>query len=183
MWETRSVFHISMPRLLGQDGLRRRWPIAQCRVRPFRVVFLAPPLRQNLCLLQRLKDLAVQKLVSQLPVEALTVPVFTVRDRIRLRYSGYDCGVRWRNSLNCKLSTGHGSEYSWQRPRSEAQKKSKDKLSCSSHLTIHDRPPHAGLAILLLVFACGVHNGDLLFFCFFSAHNPVRELSMGCAQV
>ena len=37
--------------------------------------------------------------------------------------------------------------------------------------------------VLLLVFACGVHNGDLLFFCFFSAHNPVRELSMGCAQV
>src|SRR5437867_3533555 len=98
-------------------------------------------------------------------------------------HSEYDCGVRWRNSLNRKLRTGHGSEYSWQRPRSEAQKKSKDKLNCSSHLTIHDRPPHAGLAILLLVFACGVHNGDLLFFCFFSAHNPVRELSMGCAQV
>src|SRR6266404_242000 len=87
------------------------------------------------------------------------------------------------SECNRKLSTGHGSEYSWQRPRSEAQKKSKDKLNCSSHLTIHDRPPHAGLAILLLVFACGVHNGDLLFFCFFSAHNPVRELSMGCAQV
>src|ERR1019366_4661324 len=38
MWETRSVFHISMPLLLGQDCLRRRWPVAQRRMRPHRVV-------------------------------------------------------------------------------------------------------------------------------------------------
>src|SRR5450755_3764518 len=75
MWETRSVFHISMPRLLRQDSFRCRWPIAQRRVRPLRVIFHAPPLRQNLCLLQRVKDLAVQELIAQLPVEALAVPV------------------------------------------------------------------------------------------------------------
>src|SRR5450631_3798834 len=75
MWETRSVFHIPMPRLFRQDGLRCRRPVAQRRVRPFRVIFHPPPLRQNLCLLQRVEDLAVQELIAQLPVEALTVPV------------------------------------------------------------------------------------------------------------
>ena len=57
MWETRSVFHISMPLLLRQDGLRCGWPVAQRRVRPLRVVFHAPPLRQNLCLLHLVKAL------------------------------------------------------------------------------------------------------------------------------
>src|ERR1700687_3895170 len=82
MWETRSVFHISMPRLLRQDGLRCGWPVAQRRVRPLRVVFHAPPLRQNLCLLQRVKNLAVQELIAQLPVEALTVPVLPRTSRL-----------------------------------------------------------------------------------------------------
>src|SRR5450631_3951540 len=82
MWETRSVFHISMPRLLRQDGLRRRRPVAQRRVRPLRVVFHAPPLRQNLCLLQRVKNLAVQELITQLPVETLTVPVLPRTPRL-----------------------------------------------------------------------------------------------------
>src|ERR1039458_1279770 len=75
MWETRSVFHISMPLLLRQDGLRCRRLVAQRRVRSLCVVFHAPPLRQNLCLLQRVKDLAVQELIAQLSVEALAVPV------------------------------------------------------------------------------------------------------------
>src|SRR5450631_132106 len=74
MWETGFVFHISMPRFWN-DSLRCRRPVAPRRVRPLRVVFHPPPLRQNLCLLQRVKDLAVQKLIAQLPVEALTVPV------------------------------------------------------------------------------------------------------------
>src|ERR1039458_4936418 len=82
MWETRSVFHIPMPRLLRQDGLRCRWPRAERRVRPFRVVFHPPPLSQNLCLLQRVKNLAVQELISQLPVEALTVPVLPRTPRL-----------------------------------------------------------------------------------------------------
>src|SRR3984957_4904241 len=81
MWETRSVFHISMPRF-GQDGLWCWRPIAQRRMRPHRVVFHTPPLRQNLCLLQRVKDLAVQELIAQLPVEALTVPVLPGTPRL-----------------------------------------------------------------------------------------------------
>src|SRR5208337_5584862 len=82
MWETRSVFHISMPRLFRQDGLRCRRPVAQRRVRPLRVVFYPPTLRQNLCLLQRVKDLAVQELIAQLSVEALTVPVLPRTSRL-----------------------------------------------------------------------------------------------------
>ncbi len=31
MWETRSVFHISMPRFLQQDGLRRWWSVTEAR--------------------------------------------------------------------------------------------------------------------------------------------------------
>src|SRR5271165_3161567 len=82
MWETGFVFHISMPRLLRQDCLRRRWPVTQSRVGPLRVVFHSPSLRQNLCLLQRVKYLAVQKLISQLPVETLTVPVLPRTPRL-----------------------------------------------------------------------------------------------------
>ena len=51
-------------------------------MRPLRVVFHPPPLRQNLCLLQRVKDLAVQELIAQLPVEALTVPVLPRTPRL-----------------------------------------------------------------------------------------------------
>src|SRR5277367_5427182 len=75
MWETGFVFHISMPRFWN-DRLRRRWLIAQRRVRPLRVVFHTPSFRQNLCLLQRIEDLSVQKLIPQLAIEALAVPVF-----------------------------------------------------------------------------------------------------------
>src|ERR1035437_3999020 len=82
MWETGFVFHISMPRLFRQDSLRCRRPVAQRRVRPLRVIFHPPPLRQNLCLLQRIKDLAVQKLIAQLPVETLTVPVLPRTPRL-----------------------------------------------------------------------------------------------------
>src|SRR5450432_59827 len=88
MWETRSVFHIPMPRLLRQDGLRRGRPVAQRRVRSLRVVFHPPPLRQNLCLLQRVKDLAVQEFISQLSVEAFTVPVFPWTPRFDVQRLG-----------------------------------------------------------------------------------------------
>src|SRR5436309_12966188 len=75
MWERRNVFHISMPLLLRQDSLRCRRPVTQRRVRPLRAVFHAPPFGQNLCLLQRVKDLAVQTLIAQFPVETFAVPV------------------------------------------------------------------------------------------------------------
>src|SRR5664279_6626463 len=74
-WETRSVFHIPMPRLLGQDCHRRRGPVAQRRVRPLRVVVHPPLLNHHLGLLQRVEDFSVQAFIPQLAVEALAVPV------------------------------------------------------------------------------------------------------------
>src|SRR5208283_5937403 len=75
MWETRSVFHISMPRFFQQDGLRRWWSVSQRRMRPYRVVMHSPLLDHHLGLLQRVEDLSVQALIPELAVEAFTVPV------------------------------------------------------------------------------------------------------------
>src|SRR5271169_5746130 len=75
MWETRSVFHISMPRFLQQEGWRRWWSVAQRRMRPYRVVVHSPLFDHHLGLLQRIEDLAIQAFISQLAVEAFTVPV------------------------------------------------------------------------------------------------------------
>jgi len=54
--------------------LRCRWPVTQSRVGPFRVVFHAPPLPQNLCLLQRVKDLAVQNSSRSFPLKLSQYP-------------------------------------------------------------------------------------------------------------
>src|SRR5271156_7170858 len=75
MWETRSVFHISMPRFLQQEGWRRWWSVAQRRMRPYRVVVHSPLFDHHLGLLQRIEDLALQAFILQLAVEALTVSV------------------------------------------------------------------------------------------------------------
>ena len=50
------------------DRLRGRGPVAQCTVRPDRVVLDTPALDQNLGFQQRVKDLAVQQLIPQFPV-------------------------------------------------------------------------------------------------------------------
>lgn len=57
VWETRSVFHISMPRWLCHDGFAA--PVADSRTSSPTVPYciLPPRLRQNLCPLQRAKDL------------------------------------------------------------------------------------------------------------------------------
>src|SRR5208337_4751558 len=81
MWETGFVFHISMPRFC-KDGRWCWWPVAQRRVRTLRVIFHPPSLGQNLCLLQRVENLAVQKLISQLAMEALAVPVLPRTPRL-----------------------------------------------------------------------------------------------------
>src|SRR5271155_3422178 len=101
MWETGFVFHISMPRF-WKDGLWCRWPVAQRRVRPLRVVFHPPSLRQNLCLLQRVKDLAVQELIAQLPIETLTIPVLPRTPRLDIQ--------RLRAQSSQRLSQLFGNE-------------------------------------------------------------------------
>src|SRR6516225_11069210 len=75
MWETRSVFHISIPHFLWQDGLWRRWPIPERGMRSHRVVVHSPPLDHHLRLLQGVEDLALQAFILQLAVEAFTVPI------------------------------------------------------------------------------------------------------------
>lgn len=44
-------------------------------MQPFRIVFYSPPFDYNLRVLQRAKNLSIQTLISQLPVEAPTVAV------------------------------------------------------------------------------------------------------------
>jgi hypothetical protein len=54
-----------MPGLLRQKCLRCEWLVTQRRVFVVRVVFHAPPLRQNLCVLSQVKDLPIQELIAQ----------------------------------------------------------------------------------------------------------------------
>ena len=54
---------------------RRRWPISKRRVWSLLVVVLAPALDDDLCLLQAEEDLAVEKLVPELAIEAFAVAV------------------------------------------------------------------------------------------------------------
>ena len=52
-------------------------------MRPDRVVVPPPAINDDLCLLQRIEDLAIQKLISKLRVETLTIAILlgaAVRD-------------------------------------------------------------------------------------------------------
>ena len=44
-------------------------------MRPDRVVVPPPAINDDLCLLQRIEDLAIQKLISKLRVETLTIAI------------------------------------------------------------------------------------------------------------
>jgi hypothetical protein len=61
--------------LTAQGRLRCRRPVAQSAMRPDLIVMPTPHLDQHLCPLQSVEDFPVQKLVSQLTVEALDVSV------------------------------------------------------------------------------------------------------------
>src|ERR671910_952254 len=54
-----------------QHDLWRGWDVAEGRVRPDRIVVPAPALDDDLGLLERIEDLAVEQLVAELRVEAL----------------------------------------------------------------------------------------------------------------
>src|SRR5271156_140792 len=110
MWETFFVFHISMPRF-WQDSLWCRWPVAQRRMRPLRVIFHAPPLRQNLGLLQRVKNLAVQELISQLAVEALAIPVLPRTSGLDVQRLGPDVLPAFHTSPSMISDEGKGKRY------------------------------------------------------------------------
>ena len=54
-------------------------------MRPDRVVVPPPALNDDLCFLQRIEDFAIQKLISKLRVEALTIAILP-------RAAGHDVG-------------------------------------------------------------------------------------------
>ena len=62
-----------------QDGLWRRWPVAERTVRPDGVVVIAPFLDQHLRLRQIVEDFPIQQLVPELAIEALIVAVLPWR--------------------------------------------------------------------------------------------------------
>ena len=57
------------------DGFRSRWAVAQCTMRPLRVVMFSPFFDDNLRFFQGVKDLAVKQFVSESGIEAFTVSV------------------------------------------------------------------------------------------------------------
>ena len=69
----------------GDEGLERRGPISELRVRTDRVVVPSPCFDHDLCLLQRVEDLAIEQFVAELAVEALAVAVLP-------RAAGLDIG-------------------------------------------------------------------------------------------
>ena len=54
----------------------REWAVAQCAVRPYRVVVDAPLLNQDLRFFQGVEEFTVEQLVAEPSVEALAVSVF-----------------------------------------------------------------------------------------------------------
>src|SRR6185437_11210181 len=62
--------------------LRRGWPISQGAVRPLGVVELPPLLDHHVCLFERIENLSIQTLVSQLPVERFAVSVLPGTPRL-----------------------------------------------------------------------------------------------------
>jgi hypothetical protein len=71
-------------------GLGCGWPITQGTVRPFRIIFPPPALYQDLGLLQGVKNLPVEKLITQLPIETLVVAALPWTARFNVeRFDSY----------------------------------------------------------------------------------------------
>ena len=63
------------PGVHRNDGFWCRWAVAQSTMRSLGVVVFSPFFDQDLCLLQRVEDLAVQKFISKPCIEAFAVSV------------------------------------------------------------------------------------------------------------
>src|SRR6056300_254783 len=66
------------------DGFWCRWSVAQSTMRSFSVVVFSPFFDQDLCLFQRVEDLAVQKFISKPCIEAFAVSVLPRRARLNV---------------------------------------------------------------------------------------------------
>ena len=58
------------------DGFWCRRAVAQCTVGSFGIVVFPPAFDDDLCLAQRVEDFAVEQLISEAGIEALTIAVF-----------------------------------------------------------------------------------------------------------
>src|ERR1022692_823278 len=85
------------------DVLMNDRPVPQRRMRPHRVVLHSPLFDHYLCLLQRVEDLSIQALISQLAVEALTVPVLPGTARFDVQRLGSYCRQPLPQSFRNKL--------------------------------------------------------------------------------
>ena len=63
------------PLVHWNDGIWRRWAIAQCTMGSFSVVVVPPSFDNNLGFPQRVEDFAVQQLVAHSPIEAFAISV------------------------------------------------------------------------------------------------------------
>ena len=63
------------PMVHRDDGFWSRWAVAQCTMRPLRVVMFPPLFDDNLRFFQGIKDLAIKQFISEAGIEALTVSV------------------------------------------------------------------------------------------------------------
>ena len=67
------------PMVHRDDGFWSRWAVAQCTMRPLRVVMFPPLFDDNLRFFQGIKDLAIKQFISEAGIEALTVSVLPGR--------------------------------------------------------------------------------------------------------
>lgn len=88
-------------------------------MRALRVVVLTPALDHDLRLSQAVEDLAVEQLVSQLRVEALTVTVLPRRTRLDVGSLGADGGDPLPHGFGDELRTIVGSDMVWHASQNE----------------------------------------------------------------
>ena len=82
---------------------RGRRPVAERAKRPFRVVFHSPFFDHDLRLLQGIKNLSVQALIPQLPVEAFAIAVLPRTSSLDVQRSCAHIRVSMRMVLGVKL--------------------------------------------------------------------------------
>ena len=80
------------PLVHGNDAFWRGWAVAQCAVRPDRIVVDTPFLDQDLGLPQAVEDFAVEQLVSEPGIEAFTISVLPRRPWFDIGGFGTDSG-------------------------------------------------------------------------------------------
>jgi hypothetical protein len=106
------VVFISPPRaakktLRTATGRGDRWLVAERTVRPLCLIFHAPFLDHDLRLLQRIKNLSIQALIAQLPVEVRTIPVRPRAPRLDVQHPRAHLGQAIPQFFRHELDSRH----------------------------------------------------------------------------